>query len=110
MNRGDVYFVTLDPTAGREQAGSRPAVVVSTNELYQQTGVSLVCPITQGGGLARNLGYCVPLMGAGTRTQGVILCHQVKSLDIKARGGKYVETVPDYIIDDVLARVATLIE
>jgi mRNA-degrading endonuclease toxin of MazEF toxin-antitoxin module len=59
---------------------------------------------------ARNAGFAVPLSGAGTRVQGVVLCNQPRALDLKARGGRFVERVPDFIMDEVLARLATLIE
>jgi len=73
-------------------------------------GTPLICPITQGGNFAREAGFAVSLIGTGMQTQGVVLCNQPRVLDLQARGGRFVERAPDFIIDDVLAKLATLIE
>jgi mRNA interferase ChpB len=52
----------------------------------------------------------VPLSGSGTETQGVMLCNQLRTVDLEARGGKRVEAVPEVVMDDVLARIQVLIE
>jgi len=70
----------------------------------------LACPITQGGEFAREHGFAVPLSGAGAKTQGVALCHQVRALDHKERAGQWVETLPEELVEEVLARVRTLFE
>ena len=92
MERGDVYAVDLDPISGREQAGRRFVLVVSMAR-FNALGTPWVCPITQGGNFARNAGFAVPLSGLGTRTQGVVLCNQIRAMDLKARGARYVETI-----------------
>ena len=109
MERGDIYHVDLNPIKGREQAGPRYILVVSP-KAFNMLGTPLVCPITQGGNFARSAGFAVPLAGAGTRTQGVVLCNQPRVLDLQARGAKFIEKVPDIIIDEVLAKIQTLIE
>lgn len=109
MERGSIFHVDLNPIKGREQAGPRFVLVVSP-KAFNNLGTPLVCPITQGGGFARHAGFAVALSGAGTRTQGVVLCNQPRVLDLKARGARFVESVPDYIMDEVLARLQTLIE
>ncbi len=109
MDRGDIYRVNLDPTKGREQAGARPVIIVSPFS-FNRFGAPLVCPITQGGNFARNRGFIVPLSGASTKTQGVILCHQPRVLDLETRGATFVEKVPPAIIEEVLARLLTLLE
>ena len=109
MDRGDIYLVNLDPTKGREQRGARPLLIVSPLA-FNRLGTPLVCPITQGGHSARARGFAVSLGGAGTRTQGVILCHQPRVLDLETRGATFVETVPPAIMEDVLARLLTLLE
>jgi len=106
MNRGDIYMVTLDPTSGHEQRGHRPVLVISPTAFNQATGVPVVLPITGGGDFARRIGFAVPL--AGTRTTGVVRCDQPRSLDLEARGARRVEAIPQEILDDVLARTATL--
>jgi mRNA interferase ChpB len=65
--------------------------------------------VTQGGEFARNHGFAVPL-GAGTMSQGVVLCHQSRTLDFKERRAKWIETLPDALMEEVLARVRTLLD
>src|SRR5262245_19318858 len=67
-------------------------------------------PITTGGSFARTAGFAVPLIGAGTKTTGVVRCDQPRSLDLRARGAKKLETVPDRIIDEVLSKMGPLLE
>jgi mRNA-degrading endonuclease toxin of MazEF toxin-antitoxin module len=109
LDRGDIYHVDLNPISGREQSGSRYGLMVSPR-VFNNLGTPLVCPITQGGEFARRVGYAVSLSGAGTNTQGVVLCNQPRALDLQARGGRFVEKAPDFIMDEVLAKLATLVE
>ena len=108
MKRGDIYLVSLDPTSGHEQKGSRPVVIVSPDEFNQVTKLPVVLPITTGGDFARCLGFAVPL--TGIKTTGVIRCDQPRVLDLAARQARWVDSVPDAIMDDVLARLSTLFE
>jgi mRNA-degrading endonuclease toxin of MazEF toxin-antitoxin module len=108
VRRGDIYLVSLDPTAGNEQQGTRPVLVVSPDAFNEAIGVPVVVPITTGGAFARTRGFAVSLIGAGTRTTGVIRCDQVRSLDLAARHGRRLESVPQEILDDVLAKLAVL--
>ena len=110
MKRGDIYLVSLDPTQGHEQQGTRPVLVVSPDRFNTLTRVPIVVPITSGGAFARNAGFAVSLAAAGTRTTGVIRCDQPRPIDLAARNGRRLESVPAVIIDDVLARLATLFE
>ncbi|MDQ1474105.1 MAG: mRNA interferase ChpB [Bryobacterales bacterium] len=73
-------------------------------------GTPLVCPITQGGNFARHTGFAVSLNGAGMQTHGVVLCNQPRVLDLQARNARFIEKAPDFIVDEVLAKLATLIE
>lgn len=109
MERGDIWFVDLEPTRGREQAKARYALVL-TPKIVNQHGTQIIAPITSGGQFARTSGFAVSLSGAGTQAAGVVLCHQIRALDIKARGGRFVEKAPDFIVDEVLARVSALFE
>jgi mRNA-degrading endonuclease toxin of MazEF toxin-antitoxin module len=109
VDRGDIYHVRLDPIHGREQAGKRFVLVVSPRE-FNRLGTPLVCPITQGGNFARDRGFAVSLSGAGTQVQGVVLCNQPRVLDLQARGATFEEKAPPFIIDEVLAKVLTLLE
>lgn len=107
--RGDIIQLSFDPSLGNEQQGHRPALVLSPRE-FNRFGSALLCPITQGGNFARNNHWAVPLMGTGTETQGVVLCNQVRTVDYKARQARRLESVPDILIEEVLARVITLLE
>ena len=109
MQRGDIYLVSLDPTAGHEQQGTRPVLIVSLGEFNAYTQVPIVLPITSGGNFARTAGFAVSLDGWGTRTTGVIRCDQPRALDMKARHGRRLESVPPAIMEDVLARLATIL-
>jgi mRNA-degrading endonuclease toxin of MazEF toxin-antitoxin module len=67
-------------------------------------------PITSGGNFARTAGFAVTLEGAGTKTTGIVRCDQPRALDLFARRGKKLETLPDAIVDEVLARLAPIFE
>jgi mRNA-degrading endonuclease toxin of MazEF toxin-antitoxin module len=109
VKRGDIYVVSLGPTImGDEQQGTRPVLLVSPDRFNTFTGVPLVVPITTGGSFARNAGFTVSLSGAGTRTGGVIRCDQPRPVDLAARNGRRLESVPQHILDDVLAKLLTL--
>jgi mRNA-degrading endonuclease toxin of MazEF toxin-antitoxin module len=108
VKRGDIYLVSLDPTLGHEQQGTRPVLVVSPDRFNTVTRVPIVVPITSGGAFARTAGFAVSLTGAGTRTTGVVRCDQPRPLDLAARNGRKLESVPQHILEDVLARLATI--
>jgi mRNA interferase ChpB len=108
VKRGDIYLVALDPTAGHEQQGTWPVLVVSPDRFNATTGVPVVVPITSGGAFARSRGFAVSLAGAGTQTTGVVRCDQVRSIDLAARNGRRLESVPAAIVDEVLAKLAVL--
>lgn len=110
MERGDIYLVSLDPTEGREQKGHRRVLLVSPGRFNRQTGTPLVVPITTGGGFARGTGFAVSLTGAGLDTTGIVRCDQARSMDLAARKARRLETAPDYIVDEVLAKLSTLLE
>lgn len=99
-------MVSLDPTHGHEQRGHRPVLIVSPTAFNTATKLPIVLPITSGGEFARRIGFAVPI--TGIRTTGVIRCDQPRVLDIAARKGKKVEALPETLLDDVLARTATL--
>lgn len=110
FGRGDIVRVNLDPTLGREQQGAgRPALVI-TPAAFNASGLAVIVPISQGGDFARHAGFAVTLSGAGTQTQGVMLCNQLRTVDLEARGAKRVESVPEVVILDALARVQTLFD
>lgn len=110
MERGDIYLVSLDPTSGHEQQGTRPVLIVSPASFNRLTRTPVVLPITSGGNFARTAGFAVSLMGAGTSTTGVVRCDQPRALDVGSRRGRKLESVPESIMDEVLARLAPLFE
>jgi mRNA interferase ChpB len=109
MERGEIWHVGLNPTRGREQANPR-YVLILTPKSFNQLGTPIVAPITTGGDFAREKGFVFSLSGAGTNANGVILCHQIRALDLKSSGAKFSEKVPEFIVEEVLARVVALFE
>ncbi|HEX3450539.1 MAG TPA: type II toxin-antitoxin system PemK/MazF family toxin [Isosphaeraceae bacterium] len=110
MKRGEIWLVGLDPTQGHEQKGRRPVLIVSPEAFNRVTKVPVVLPITSGGNFARTAGFAVMLEGAGTKTTGIIRCDQPRALDLSARGGKKLESVPEAIVDEVLAKLTPIFE
>jgi len=109
VQRGEIWLVSLDPSAGHEQRGTRPVVIVSPAPFNALTGTPIVLPVTTGGSFARRRGFAVSLDDAGTRTRGVIRCDQPRVLDLAARNGKRLEAVPEAVMDEVLARLAAIL-
>lgn len=105
--RGDIYVVELDPTSGHEQRGRRPVIVV-TPSAFNKLGLQLAAPITSGGAFARHAGFAVELTDA--KTKGVVLCNQLRTLDLAARSARFVERAPQAVVEEMLARVRTLVE
>ena len=110
MKRGEFWLVSLDHTAGTEQKGRRPVLIVSPEAFNRVTKVPVVLPITSGGNFARMAGFAVPLTGAGIKTTGIIRCDQPRALDLAARGGKKLESITDAIMEEVLARISPIFE
>jgi mRNA-degrading endonuclease toxin of MazEF toxin-antitoxin module len=110
MKRGEIWLVSLDPSSGHEQKGRRPVLIVSPDAFNRVTKVPVVLPITSGGNFARTAGFAVPLTGAGTKTAGIVRCDQPRALDLAARGGKKLESIPEAIMSEVLARIAPIFE
>jgi mRNA-degrading endonuclease toxin of MazEF toxin-antitoxin module len=108
MHRGDIYLVDLDPTEGHEQRGTRPVLIISPNEFNKVAQVPVVLPITSVGNFARTAGFAVHL--TGTRTTGIVRCDQPRALDIKARYGKFLESAPPAVLEEILARLVTIFQ
>lgn len=103
--RGDVVWLNFDPQAGHEQAGKRPAVVVSPQSYNQKVGLALFCPITS---QVKGFPFEV-LLGTSGKIKGVVLADQVKSLDWRARNAEFVERLPESVFALVLGKLSTLI-
>src|ERR1035441_1238574 len=110
MKRGEIWLVGLDPTQGHEQRGRRPVLIVSPDPFNRVTKVPVVLPITSGGKFARTAGFAVTLEGAGTKTTGIIRCDQPRALDLASRNARKLEGVSATIMDEVLAKLATIFE
>jgi len=103
--RGDVVWITLTPQAGHEQAGRRPAVVLSPAAYNGKVGLAIMCPITN-----QIKGYPFEvLIPAGLAVSGAILADQVKSLDWKARRAELICTLPAATVAEVLQKPGTLL-
>ena len=104
-DRGDIVWVTFTPQAGHEQAGRRPAVVVSPRAYNARVGLALLCPIT-----SQVKGYPFEVgVPPGLAVSGVVLADQVKSLDWQARKAEFAGALSASALSEVLAKLATLI-
>lgn len=103
--RGDLVYLNFNPQAGHEQAGHRPAIVISPKEFNEATGFATFCPITS---TVRGWGYEV-LLPAGLNISGVILTDQQKNLDWKARGVVKRDNAPEEVVEDCRAKIRTFI-
>jgi mRNA interferase MazF len=104
-DRGDIVWLAFTPQSGREQAGRRPAVVLTPARYNEKAGLAICCPIT-----SQAKGY--PFEGAlpeGLPVSGVVLGDQVKSLDWRARGAAFACRVSDDVLEDVLLKLGALL-
>jgi len=103
--RGDIVWLTFTPQAGHEQAGRRPALVLSPKAYNGKVGLAIFCPIT-----SQIKGYPFEVaLPQGLTVNGVILSDQVKSLDWKARKAEFVCKLPDILLTIVMKRLGTLV-
>ena len=102
---GDVVWITLNPQVGHEQAGRRPAVVLSPQNYNSKVGLAILCPITN---QIKSYPFEV-LLPVGLSVAGAILSDQVKSLDWRARNAELICTLPTETISDVLQKLVTLL-
>ena len=102
---GDVVWMTLNPQAGREEAGRRPAVVVSPQSYNAKVGLAIFCPVTS---QIKGYPFEVPVP-AGLPVAGVVLADQVKSFDWRARQAERICTLPSETIAEVLQKLAMLL-
>ncbi|WP_431818885.1 type II toxin-antitoxin system PemK/MazF family toxin [Bacillus pumilus] len=103
FDKGDLVYVQFTPQAGHEQAGRRPAIVLSPKNFNEITGFAVVCPIT-----SKKKGYPFEVaLPDGLAIQGVILTDQIKSLDWKARKFQFKDTAPETIITECFDKIHT---
>jgi len=106
-SQGDIIILDFNPQAGHEQAGRRPALVVSNAQYQKYTnGLALVCPVTN---TLTPFPLHIPL-DSRTKTTGVIMCEQVKALNLIARRAAFVESLPDGLLHEVMERIVLSIE
>jgi mRNA interferase MazF len=104
--QGDIIYLQYNPQSGHEQKGTRPVVVVSNKTYNQFTNLAMVCPIT-----SNDKGFPLHiLLDDRTKTVGVIMCEQVKALDIIVRKASYFEKAPTDIMDEVMDILVGFIE
>ena len=108
MDRGDIYHVDLNPVHGREQTGQRYVLIVSPKK-FNQLGTSLVCPITQGGEFSRSQGFAVSLSEPPAAPRA--WCSATSSARWTSKQGTAPSSkAPPFIVDEVIARLVTLLE
>ena len=104
-DRGDVVWLSFDPHVGREQAGRRPAVVLSPQTYNGKVGLAICCPVTN---QAKGYPFEVPIP-AGEKVTGVILADQVRSLDWKGRQAEFVTRLAVDQLNEVLDRIEAVL-
>ncbi|MEE9501293.1 MAG: endoribonuclease MazF [Candidatus Aminicenantaceae bacterium] len=103
--RGDIVWLEFNPQAGYEQAGHRPALVVSPKAYHEKVGLALFCPIT-----SNVKGYPFEVvLPEKHKVSGAILSDQIKSLDWKVRKVKWITSAPQNVLEEVLAKIHTLL-
>lgn len=104
-DRGHVIWISLSPTAGHEQGGKRPVVVLSLGAYNKRSGLLLACPIT-----SRAKGYPFEVaIPPGLPVRGVILADHLRSLDWSARPIEAIGRLSDDVVEETLARARALL-
>ena len=104
--RGDIVWLDFTPQSGHEQRGRRPAVTISQLSYNAKTNLALFCPITS---LEKGYPFEVSV-ASGSKIHGVILSDQIKSLDWKTRNAEFIEHLDEETLDELIAKVRTLID
>jgi|SRR5579864_8270229 len=105
LQAGDLVWVDLTPTRGREQGGVRPAVVLTDREFHRRNDTAIVCPIT-----SNKVPWPTKVMlPDGLAAEGAILVDQVRAVDRSARGFRSIGRIPDRVLDEVRGRLAALL-
>jgi len=103
-DRGDVVWLNFTPQSGHEQAGKRPALVLSPRSYNEKVGLAIFCPVTS---QVKGYPFEVPLNG---KIKGAVLSDQIRSLDWVARSSEYIEKAAPGVVAEVLSRVQTLLQ
>ena len=103
--RGDLVWITLHPTAGHEQTGRRPALVVSPKSYNRRTGLCILCPATR-----QQKGYAFEVVISNPDgSSSVVLADHLRNVDWRARKVELIHRVPDTVLKSVVARIEALI-
>jgi mRNA interferase MazF len=103
--RGDIVWLEFTPQAGHEQAGHRPALVISPRSYNEKVGLALFCPIT-----SNVKGYPFEVvLPEKKKISGAILSDQIKSLDWRVRKAQRIAFAPKNVLEEALAKILTLI-
>ena len=105
-DRGHIVWLAFSPQAGHEQAGHRPALVLSPQAYNEETGMGLFCPITS---KVKGYPFEVVLPPEGDVT-GVVLADQIRSLDWQARRARYATDAPPQVVSEVRGKLAVLLD
>lgn len=105
-HRGDIVWLQFNPQAGHEQAGYRPALVISPRSYNRKVGLALFCPVT-----SQVKGYPFEVvLPSGLEAQGAILSDQIKSLDWRVRKARRLCVAPSEVVEEVFAKIFALLE
>ena len=97
FEKGDIILVDFDPQAGHEQSGRRPAIVISNVFFNQKTAFVVACPIT-----SKHREHPLHIqLDERTKTQGTVMIEQLKSIDIEARNARFLERIPDDLLEEI---------
>ena len=105
-DRGHLIWLNFTPQQGHEQAGRRPAIVISPGIYNKKTGLALLCPITS---QIKHYPFEV-LLPSDLEISGVVLSDQLKSLDWRARNAEFICEVPNNTITEILSKIKTLLQ
>ena len=104
--RGDLIWLQFNPQAGHEQAGHRPAVVISPSSYNRRVGLALCCPVT-----SQVKGYPFEvLLPPGLSVEGAILSDQIKSLDWRVRKARRIGNLPAEVLQETVGKILALVE
>lgn len=103
--RGDIVWIEFNPQTGHEQAGRRPALIISPGLYNGKVGLALMCPVT-----SKRKGYPFEVeLPNDLKVSGVILADQIKSLDWRSRHAEYICKAPVEVVTDVLEKIRVLL-
>ena len=105
-SRGDLVWLQFNPQAGHEQAGHRPALVISPSSYNRRVGLAVCCPVT-----SQVKGYPFEvLLPAGLDVEGAVLSDQMKSLDWRVRKARRIGSVPAEVLEETVGKILALVD